>query len=684
MSNQSINLLLGDIRHTTIGMHSVFIPVGIGYIGAYAQSQFPANDITIDLYTNGKELISSFDNSERKTSIVGLSNYCWNSNYSLSILRYIKKKSPKTLCIAGGPEFPDTKEEIKLFLSKHPEIDLYVYGHGEIVFSEIIKNYIDRDYNIEKLKEIDIPGTALIAPHSKELLMRKPTPKLDSMDIIPSPYLNGMLDKWLDIDGYMPAIETTRGCPFQCGYCNTGYISNNVTHFNPSRIINEVDYIVQEVKNTSSTCLLISDANFGLYEKDLKIAEHIGTLIEEYNWPRNIQLATAKKNHDRVLKASSLMDNRSNFTLSRQSLNPLTCKAINRNDDLPFDQYLELKKELVKRGQQSMCELILPLPSETKKSYFHSQKKLLDAGIRTATYTTMMLKSTLLSSVNYREKYKLKTKYRLIPRAFGDYFNEKIFETEEVCIATNTLSFKDYLECRGFAFLSALFSREQFDFILRHLNELNLSLYDFIHNMWKETKLGKTCLSDLYFDFINETENELFDHPDDIYTFFSTPLNYEKLLTNELGSNLISKYQVKALCLKWSILVNFLYNVLKKMIKGKSESEIFESLNEAESWISIVRNISKVFDRSVLGNEQTKTFSFDVPLWYKNCDKNLIDYKRQCTYKFSYNDSKILPIIDNCTKLYGEDINNQMAYFLSRSWNILDLWGNSTELEKKI
>ena len=41
----------------------------------------------------------------------------------------------------------------------------------------------------------------------------------------------------------------------------------------------------------------------------------------------------------------------------------------------------------------------------------------------------------------------------------------KTFEVEEVCIATNTMPFEDYLECRGFSLVSAIYTSENFDII---------------------------------------------------------------------------------------------------------------------------------------------------------------------------------------------------------------------------
>ena len=66
----------------------------------------------------------------------------------------------------------------------------------------------------------------------------------------------------------------------------------------------------------------------------------------------------------------------------------------------------------------------------------------------------------------------MKTKFRVLPNQFGEYNKNKIIETEEVCIETNTMPFSDYLECRGLAFIMKVFSEVQFDVIFRLLREV--------------------------------------------------------------------------------------------------------------------------------------------------------------------------------------------------------------------
>ena len=51
-----MKILLGDPRHNTVGAHSYFTPIGIGYIGSYILEQFKKDNIELKLCTNPKEI----------------------------------------------------------------------------------------------------------------------------------------------------------------------------------------------------------------------------------------------------------------------------------------------------------------------------------------------------------------------------------------------------------------------------------------------------------------------------------------------------------------------------------------------------------------------------------------------------------------------------------------------------
>ena len=48
-----IKVLLGDLRHHTVGVHSTYVPVGIGYIATYFEKIISTQDFEIKILREG-------------------------------------------------------------------------------------------------------------------------------------------------------------------------------------------------------------------------------------------------------------------------------------------------------------------------------------------------------------------------------------------------------------------------------------------------------------------------------------------------------------------------------------------------------------------------------------------------------------------------------------------------------
>ena len=112
---KKIKMLLGDPRHKTVGSHSHFVPINIGYIASHLINQFKSNkdyDLDINLSTDPDEIFGLIEKED--LNIIALSNYIWNAQLSNLICEKAKEKNPETLCILGGPEFPAGAEELDI------------------------------------------------------------------------------------------------------------------------------------------------------------------------------------------------------------------------------------------------------------------------------------------------------------------------------------------------------------------------------------------------------------------------------------------------------------------------------------------------------------------------------------------------------------------------------------------
>ena len=131
-------------------------------------------------------------------------------------------------------------------------------------------------------------------------------------------------------------------------------------------------------------------------------------------------------------------------------------------------------------------DIIVGLPGETFESTLQSVKDIIHADVdEVLIWTLMMLDGSELNVPMEREKWNIKTKYRVIPRDFVKLSNGKVvLEIEEVGISTSTLSFKEYVNLRLLALVVKVTKTGLvFDPILKFLQEQNLDIFDLVYNM---------------------------------------------------------------------------------------------------------------------------------------------------------------------------------------------------------
>jgi len=665
---KNIKVLLGDLRHHTIGVHSVYVPVGVGYIATYLKKVIPSINFDIKIIVHPDEALELID--EWKPDVIGLSNYIWNSNLSYRICEYSKEKNKNTLCILGGPEFPAgtgasfftkiIKKECFDYLKEKEYIDFYCYSDGETSFASVVKEYVDLDFNTILLKERDIApkGAMCLTSNKNELLIGSPilrlglNNKVDGRDCIPSPYLTGLLDKYLN-GKYIPSFETARGCPFFCTFCDQGLDLTKIVSFSTKRMCDELDYVCEKVtKFDGIRSIAFHDSNWGMYQKDVILSDYILKLINKHDWPLYMEVATPKNKREQFLDIDKKLKNRVGFGMAQQSMNEETLKKIKR-DNLTNEEYIRLVKRLEKDGKNTSCELIIPLPGETKHTYFNSTKILLDCGVRVGTYTLMMLYGAELGREEAIQKYEMKSKWRIVPRDFGIYRGKKVFDVERVCVGTNTMAYDDYLECRRFSFIVIFFSNFIFTPIRRLLEkDLDIKYYDFIKLIFdfvennKKNNLELKKFSNIYSEYSNETEDELFNSREEIYEFYSKEENYKKLLNSELGDNLLRKYEAKAIANSLDEIINFSIKTILKMVyeKPDQDSESENIINSVGLWLKNLYVFDSIFDWE---NQKTKEpiikLDYDVPKWFYSNSSSIKEFKIQTNYQMKYNEkNKVL------------------------------------------
>ena len=662
---KKLKILLCDPRHSTIGSHVTSIPIGIGYIASYIKKKIKNVKLEIILEIDPDKIL--FEIVNFKPDILASSNYVWNSQISNFICSEAKKHNPNTLCVLGGPEFPagtgarkientdfdKTYDKCFEFLINRPCVDYFSYTDGEVSMIEIIERFIEKNFLVKELKSTDLPikGFASISLDKKKLLVgdyiarigMKGSVKTAGRDEIPSPYTSGILDKFLD-GSLIPAFETARGCPFLCTFCDQGLDESKITAFSVKRLMEEFWYVgekMSKIKNGTKT-IDIFDSNWGIFEKDVELADHILEVMNKYDWPQYIQCLTPKSNRENLLKINDKLKNRVNVGLSMQSLNPITLTDIKRKN-WTIKQYLEYVEEIRKRDKNVSSELIIPLPGETKETFFEGVNFLLDNNVSPNVYTLMMLCGAELGKDLAIKKNEMTPKYMILPKSFGKYNGKIIIETEKICVSTSHMSFKDYLECRNYSFILRLISHQSFFPIYKLAKEFKIGWFDLSKKLTdliqKDEFKGK--IKDIFNEFCKESLNELFDSESETRAYYSNEKNYELLQKGDIGDNLLGKYTAKAL-LEINTIIPTIFQLINEEFKINQDSYFKKISTASEKWLTNIFMIDKIFIENFNHNKKYNLkIDFDLPSWLSKDKEPISDFVKDSLYELSYDKKKL-------------------------------------------
>jgi radical SAM superfamily enzyme YgiQ (UPF0313 family) len=592
---------LADLRHNFGGVLSTdCMPLSVGYMKAVMDRDLDASEVETRIFAYPDKLLAAIE--QAPPDVLMVSNYVWNEALSLFFCRRLKARNAAALTVVGGPNIWVEPERQVQYLSIHPEVDVYVLGEGDFLARDIVKHFMAAGRSLEKFGAREIPSCIYRRPDGR-VIRNEQWGRHEGVDEIPSPWLTGIMDEFFD-GALAPIIETNRGCPFRCSFCVQGTTYyNKITNFGMDRLKEEIDYIGRRIKEKSPQVgtLRIADANYGMYERDTEISSYIGEAQKKYGWPTFIDATTGKNRPDRIIQSMEKVYGALVLYQAVQSLDEEVLRKVRRSN-IKLSTYEQIQVQMRGRGLRSNSDLILGLPGESLKTHIDALHKLIDAGTHQAhCFQAMMLKGADMEALSSREEFKFSTRFRVLPKNFGEYGGEKVFDIEEIIVATDTLPFEDYIQCRKHHVTFSVFWNDSW---FKDAVDL-AATFGVTPSQWLTAALNAMevdtgAVREFLLDFVNETINELFPTRDACEQFYARDDNFDKLCRGQIGDNLMYKYRAKASFFIWKQICAAGMNATKQILLGRGaagEIEGFDALwNDFHAYVEAKHASGSTFE----------------------------------------------------------------------------------------
>ena len=385
--------------------------------------------------------VDTFDNGP---SVFLFSDYIWSHDINLELSRRIKQSNPSAIIIHGGPDCPTYREDAERYFSDHPYVDVAVRGEGEVTICEILDaltpGLLADKVDLNALKPVS--GLSYRC-HDDKVVLTDSRARVSDLNIIPSPFLDGTFGVFESADEiHMLVVETNRGCPYGCTFCDWGSATMaKIRQFDLQRVFAELEWCaVNKVEQ-----IFIADANFGIFPRDIEIAEHVAKLKKQHGYPKRFITNYAKNSVKYLRQIVEIISSAGILTeglLSLQSMDSDTLEAIRRSN-IKTEQYDELAAEFRANKLPLFVDLMMGLPGQTIRSLRNDLQLCVDKEVLAKCHGTELLVNSPMNDPVYRKDYAIEVSRPPGPAMINDDTLVKPREASLV-ISSSTFSREDY------------------------------------------------------------------------------------------------------------------------------------------------------------------------------------------------------------------------------------------------
>jgi radical SAM superfamily enzyme YgiQ (UPF0313 family) len=307
--------------------------------------------------------------------VVGCSTYLWSFGFFLDVAVAVKADDPDRLIVFGGPSARPVMLDHEPYRQKSAAVDLLVINEGENTFREIV-DLTDRSPGAL----MKIPGVAL---HREGEWHETPSRPLGDLNLLASPYEMNLIP-----GGGLGILQTYRGCPFTCSFCEWGTMES------PKRV-RTTDSLSTEFAAMERIGLggaLLADAGLNLNQaafSNLQSAARETGFLAERGLICEIYPAKVRQEHlDFLADVGS-----AHVGVGLQSFdNKVLANVDRRYDEARFDETLQKIREVA----HVAVEIILGLPGDAPENFRRNFERARRLPCALRVYHCVVLPSALM------------------------------------------------------------------------------------------------------------------------------------------------------------------------------------------------------------------------------------------------------------------------------------------------
>lgn len=324
---------MSSILLTTLNARYAHSALGLRYL--YANLRELQSDAIILEFTINDQIQSIAERLlEHSPHIIGIGVYIWNALETAQLIEILKKVSPQTFIVLGGPEAGHLPHRVDF-----SRADTIISGEGEVAFYELCRD--------------------ILSSPSCENLPRFIRAPLPDLKIVALPYGAYSDD---DIAHRYLYVEASRGCPFECEFCLSS-IDEKVRNFPMDPLIEEFEILWRR----GARSFKFIDRTFNL---NMTFATRILDFFLSKEPPYFAHFEVIPDHFPEVLKSriSLFPPGSLQLEIGIQTLDPLIAKGINR--PLRREKIIENLTFLETCTSAHLhLDLIVGLPGETLEGF---------------------------------------------------------------------------------------------------------------------------------------------------------------------------------------------------------------------------------------------------------------------------------------------------------------------------